>query len=107
MKRTSEANAQGPRFQRQASALLHRLSLKHKLITIIMFTCVASLVLGGTVLITWEWADLRQTMLRDLGAHAEVLADNCKTALAFRDAAEAGTCLRTIGADPSIMAVCV
>ncbi len=107
MRRTSEANAKTPRFQRRASALLHRLSLKHKLIAIIMLTCVASLVLGGAVLVAWEWADLRRTMLRDLGAHAEVLADNCKTALVFRDAADAGTCLRTIGADPSILAVCV
>jgi signal transduction histidine kinase len=64
-------------------------------------------VLGGMVFIAWEWADLRRTMLRDLGAHAEALADNCKTALAFRDAAEAGTCLRTVGAVPSIMGVCV
>ena len=107
MKRTSEADAKTPRLQRRASSLLRRLSLKHKLIVIIMFTCVASLVLGGTVLIAWEWTDLRRTMLRDLGAHAEVLADNCKTALAFRDAADAGTCLRTVGAVPSIMAVCV
>jgi hypothetical protein len=107
MKRTKEANAETPRFRCQASSLLRRLSLKHKLIVIIMLTCVASLVLGGTVLIAWEWTDLRRTMLRDLGAHAEVLADNCKTALAFRDAADAGTCLRTVGAVPSIMAVCV
>jgi signal transduction histidine kinase len=107
MKRTSEANPERRRFRRRARALLHRLSLKHKLIAVIMLTCVASLVLGGTVLVTWEWADLRRTMLRDLGAHAEVLADNCKTALAFHDAADAGTCLRTVGAVPSIMAVCV
>ncbi len=107
MERTSEANAKTPRFQRRASALLHRLSLKQKLIAIIMLTCVASLVLGGVVFIAWEWTDLRRMMLRDLGAHAEVLADNCTTALMFRDAADAGTCLRTVGAVPSIMGVCV
>ncbi|MCL5281336.1 MAG: HAMP domain-containing protein, partial [Planctomycetes bacterium] len=107
MKRTSEANAEMSRPRHRTSTLLHRLSLKHKLITIIMLTCVTSLVLGGTVFIAWEWADLRRTMLRDLGAHAEVLADNCKTALVFRDAVDAGTCLRTVGADPSIMGVCV
>jgi signal transduction histidine kinase len=107
MERTSEANAETPRLERRAASLLRRLSLKHKLIVIIMLTCVASLVLGGAVLIAWEWADLRRTMLRDLGAHAEVLADNCQTALVFRDAADAGTCLRTVGAVPSIMGVCV
>lgn len=107
MKRTREANAKTPRLERRASSLLRRLSLKHKLIVIIMLTCVASLVLGGAVFIAWEWTDLRRTMLRDLAAHAEVLADNCKTALTFRDAADAGTCLRTVGAVPSIMAVCV
>ncbi len=107
MKRADEANVKTPRFRRRAGPLLCRLSLKHKLIAIIMLTCVAALVLVGAVFLAWEWTDLRRTMVRDLAAHAEVLADNCKAAITFRDPAEAGACLRTMGTVSSITAACV
>jgi len=107
MKRASEAKGKTPRFRRRASSRLCHFSLKHKLIAIIMLTCVASLVLAGAVSIAWEWTDLRRTMVHDLAAHAEVLADNCRAAIAFRDPADAGACLRTVGTVPSITAACV
>ncbi len=105
MKSTSEAKGSTSRFPHRPSFLLHRLSLRQKLIAIIMLACVTALVLGGAAFIAWEWTDLRRTMIRDLAAHAEVLADNCKAAIVFHDAADAGTCLRTVGAVPSITAV--
>jgi signal transduction histidine kinase len=107
MKRASEAKVKTPRFRHPASSLLGHLSLKHKLIAIIMLTCVASLVLVGAVSIAWEWTDLRRTMVHDLASYAEVLADNCKAAITFRDPADAGACLRTVGTVPSITAACV
>lgn len=107
MKSTSEAKGSTSRFPHRSSFLRRRLSLKHKLIAVIMLTCVTALVLGGAAFIAWEWTDLRRTMVRDLTAHAEVLADNCKAAIVFHDAADAGTCLRTIGAVPSVTAVTV
>ncbi len=107
MNRRSRADLRTCRSRRRTPLFLRNLSLKHRLIAIIMLTCVASLVLVGVVFIAWEWTDLRRTMVHDLASHAEVLADNCKAAITFRDPADAGACLRTVGAVPSITAACV
>lgn len=90
-----------------ASSWMHRLSLKHKLIAIIMLTCVTSLILVGLVFGAWEWTVLRHTMVQDLSAHAEILAGNCKAAITFRDPADASGVLRTVAVIPSIATACV
>jgi len=89
------------------SAFVRDLSLKHKLIAIIMLTCVSSLTLVGVVFSAWEWVALRHAIVRELSAHAEILADNCKAAITFRDPADASGVLRTVGSIPSIRVACV
>lgn len=89
------------------STFVRRLSLKHKLVGIIMLTCVGALLLVGVVFGAWEWIILRHTMVQDLAAHAEILADNCKASITFHDPADASTSLRTVSAVPSISVVCV
>ncbi len=89
------------------SRWLRSLSLKHTLIVIIMLTCVSSLTLAGVVFGAWGWTTLRRTIVQDLSAHAEILADNCKAAITFHDPADAGGVLRTVGAIPSVTAACV
>lgn len=89
------------------STLVRGLSLKHKLVGIVMLTCIGAVVLVGVVFGAWEWTALRHTMAQDLAAHAEILADNCKASITFHDAADASTSLRTVGAVPSIMVACV
>jgi signal transduction histidine kinase len=91
----------------EVSSFVRGLSLKHKLIAIIMLTCIVSLTLVGVVFTAWEWTALRHTMVQDLSAHAEILADNCKAAITFHDPADASTCLRTVGAVPFITVACV
>jgi HAMP domain-containing protein len=96
-----------PGAGRRVSSFVQGLSLKHKLIAIIMLTCLASLTLVGGVFMAWEWTTLRHTVIRDLSAHAQILADNCKASITFHDPADAGACLRTISAIPSVLGVCV
>ena len=93
--------------RRTAWSYLYDLSLKHKLIAIVMFTCVVSLVLTGAVFAAWEWTTLRRGVVRDLSTHANILADNCRAAITFRDASDAGEILRTVEAVPSIEIACV
>jgi signal transduction histidine kinase/HAMP domain-containing protein len=85
----------------------HDLSLKHKLIAIVMLTCIASLTLAGGVFAAWEWTTLHRIVVEDLTMRANVLADNCKAAITFRDTANAGEILRTLEATPSITLACV
>ena len=107
MNHASKADLKTRSLRPRGPALLRRLSLKHKLIAIIMLTCVASLMLVGTVFIAWEWTALRHALVRDVSAHAEILADNCKAALTFRDPADASSVLRSVGVIPSMVAACV
>src|SRR5512133_419535 len=88
-------------------SFVHDLSLKHKLIAIIMLTCMAALSAAGAVFAAWEWTSLRRSVVEDLTAHANILADNCKAAITFRDAADADKILRTVEARPSIVTACV
>jgi len=88
-------------------SFVHDLSLKHKLVAIVMLTCLAALSLTGAVFAAWEWTTLRRGVVRDLTTHANVLADNCRAAITFGDATEAGEILRTVEAVPSIIIACV
>lgn len=102
--RTSQQSIRRDRRSAALASFVHGLSLKHKLIAILMLTCLSSLTLVGLVFGAWEWTALRHNLVQDLSAHAEILADNCKTAITFHDAAEAGTVLRSVGAIPTILA---
>ena len=83
------------------------LSLKHQLIAVIMMTSVGALLLAGTVFLAWEWVSIRRAMVRDLSTHADILADNCKAALAFEDAADANEVVTSMKPIPSIQAACL
>ncbi|MEN6575159.1 MAG: ATP-binding protein [Phycisphaerales bacterium] len=85
----------------------HDLSLKHKLVAIVMLTCIAALTLTGGVFAAWEWTILRRGVVQDLTTHANILADNCRAAITFRDATDAGEILQTVEAVPSIVIACV
>lgn len=97
----------GHRIRHAAWSFVHDLSLRHKLMAIVMLTCVAALSLTGAVFAAWEWTTLRHGVIRDLSTHAGILADNCKAAITFRDTSDAGEILRTVEAVPSIVIACV
>ena len=66
--------------------IMRHLTIKYKLIAITMLTCFASLLLAGSGYVLWEWTNLRRIMARNLLTQAEMIAENCKAALAFEDA---------------------
>ncbi len=78
------------------------MSLKHKLIGIIMIASGGALLLAAVVFMAWQWSALRRAMVLDLRTHAEILADNSKAALAFEDAADANEVVSAIRSIPSI-----
>ncbi len=84
-------------------AWMRDLSLRHKLMAIIMLTCVSALFLAGAVFTAWEWTSLRKGMIRDISTHADILAENCNVAVTFGDATDANEVLRSIGAVPSVL----
>lgn len=90
-----------------ARSWMRSLSLKHKLIAVTMMTSVGALLLAGGIFTAWEWVSLRRAMVRDLSTHADILADNCKAALAFDDAADANEIVCSMKSIPSVQAACL
>ena len=88
-------------------ALMCRLTIKYKLIAITMLTCLAALLLVGGGYFLWEWTNLRRIMARNLLTQAEMIAENCKAALAFEDAQDSSEVLQALQVEPSIVFGCL
>ena len=67
------------------------MTIRRKLISIIMLACTLSLLLVGTAFVFWQWFNLRQSMVRNLSTQAKVIADNCKASLIFDEPQDAIT----------------
>jgi signal transduction histidine kinase len=83
--------------------ILRNMTIRHKLTLIIMFTCVCALSLAGIALVEWGQVSARQTMAANLSIQAQMIADNCKAAVAFEDTKDARETLKTFGAQLSIV----
>jgi len=82
---------------------LRNMTIKYKLVLIIMLACIVGLVLAGATFIGWEWHTFRNNMVRSVSTQAEMIAENCKAALAFQDAEDAKETLRALRVDSSIV----
>lgn len=79
------------------------MTIRSKLISIIMAVCVVALFLAGAAFIIWQWFSIRSTMVHTLSTQARIVADNSKAALSFKDSADAKGVLQALKAEPSIV----
>jgi len=79
------------------------MTIKSKLISIIMAVCIVALFLAGTAFIIWQWFSIRKTMVHNLSTQARIIADNSKAALSFEDSQDAQAVLQALKAEPSIV----
>lgn len=84
-------------------AALRSITIKEKLILIIMLACITGLTLAGTAFIVWNLSMSRNNLVRVLSTRAGILAENCKSSLAFQDAKDAEDILKAVHVDPSLM----
>ena len=85
-------------------AWMRDLSLRYKLMAIVMLTSVSALLLAGVVFTVWEWSNLRQNLVNDLSSHADILGDNCELPILFDDAVDSQAVLETVEPVSSIAA---
>jgi signal transduction histidine kinase/DNA-binding response OmpR family regulator len=78
------------------------IKIKHKLVVIIMLACVTSLLLAGSAFIIREYYFLRSSMHSNLVLQAKIIAENCKAAVSFSDAADATSALASLYIQPAI-----
>src|SRR4030042_458902 len=84
-------------------SVLKKRTIKDKLILIIMLACITGLILAGTAFIVWERNTSRDNLVKVLSTRTAILAENCKSSLAFQDAKDAEDVLKALYVDSSLM----
>jgi len=88
-------------------SVVQNMAIKHKLILIIMSTCIAALFLASVILLLFERGEYRKETIDSISCYAEMIGDNCRAALAFEDAEDARETLKSLQAESSIVFACV
>jgi len=83
------------------------LSIRHKFFLIILFTSGASLLFTSAAVIIYDTDSYKQTMVDELAAHADIIAHNSASALAFDDRDSADETLAALRATGNVMAAYV
>lgn len=83
------------------------MSIRNKLILIILFVSTISFFIAISVFATYGWFIVRQGIEENSLPLTKVVANNCRGALSFDDPLDAEDELLTLGAKPSIEFACV
>lgn len=83
------------------------MTIKDKLISIIMSTCIAALLSVSISFVIYERIFIRRNMVKHFSTQAAMIADTCKAALAFEDVLDAEEGLKALRAEPSIVYACI
>ena len=83
------------------------LSIKRKLMMLMMLTSCAALLLACLSFMTYELVTMRQTMAQELKTLAGIIADNSTAALSFRDSKAAEETLGTLANNRQIVAAAI
>jgi two-component system NtrC family sensor kinase len=86
---------------------MRNIAIKHKLISIIMATCLAVLLLASVIQLLFERGEYREETIDSISCYAEMIGENCRAALAFEDAEDATETLKSLQAESSIVFACV
>jgi signal transduction histidine kinase len=86
-----------------AKQAIRDMTIRRKLISIIMLACTTSLILVGAIFIVWQWFSLRHSMVRTLSTQAQVIADNCKASITFDEPQDANDVLKALRTEPTIL----
>jgi len=81
-----------------------RTTIGRKLVTAMMLTSTAVLVLAGVVFVAHDFAISRRAMVQALVTRAHILAANSTAALAFQNPDDATQVLHALGTDPTMTA---
>ncbi len=83
------------------------LSVRGKLMLIMMATSIASLLLVSTTFIFYEQEQSKRELMRDMDSITEIISSNSIAALLFNDPASAEETLKTLRSEPHFVAACL
>ncbi len=83
------------------------LSIRRKVTLVVMAASTAAMLLPGVPFAAYDIFTFRQRMVRDVTAHAEIVARNSTAALTFSDRQATREILDALRAEPHLMAACI
>src|SRR4051794_25441270 len=86
---------------------LRSIPIKRKLTILTMLTSFVALLLACAAFITYEQVTFKRTLMRDYSILADMFDDNVAPGLAFNDPGSMDQTLKTLSADPHIIAAVV
>ncbi len=86
---------------------LRNISLKRKLTLISMVTSCAALLLTGAVIVGYERVSSKRALVKEVLTTSQMIGDNSAAALTFDDPESAAQTLRSLSADPHVVAAFV
>ena len=87
--------------------LFRRMSIRHKLVAMIMTTTFVVLLLASLAYLTNDHFRARDEITRELTALAEVVLNNSQAAIEFKDPPAARETLESLSANPHVRAACL
>ncbi len=83
--------------------IFRNMTIKYKLMTIVIAACTTGLVLAGIAFLGWERDSIRNNMVKVMSARAAMLSENCKASLTFQDSKDAEKVLQALHVDSSMI----
>ncbi|MCF7972450.1 MAG: PAS domain-containing protein [Phycisphaerae bacterium] len=83
------------------------MGIRHKIVSVVMSTCVVALVAVGVAFSVFQHINARQDLIKTLQTQAAILSDNCQAAINSKNPAEAKTILAAFHAQSSVAYACI
>lgn len=83
-------------------SLIKNLSIKHKLIVIVLWVTIPSIVLGFIVIIAYDIIQLRQDLVNNTILYADLVGEVCVAPLSFKDKKSVKMIVEKLGTIPHI-----
>lgn len=94
-------------LKQAAAGRVRNMTLRHKLVVVIMLTCIITLSLAVVIFVGYHTMDARHEMVQSLKIQAEMIGNNCQAALAFSAPRDAEAILESLQVEPSISHACI
>ncbi|MDH7600302.1 MAG: PAS domain-containing protein, partial [Sedimentisphaerales bacterium] len=79
------------------------MTIRQKLLAVIMLTGTLALILAGSVFIAYQYINARQNLVRALQTQAAMIATNARAAVQFQDQKDAASLLEAFNVQPSVL----
>ena len=87
--------------------VMRNMAIRHKLVSIIMLTCLSALLVAGITFLSYQYVSTRKQMVKTLSTQADMIAANSTAALTFEDAKDAEMILEAFKVQPSVVLACI